>query len=452
MTMVRVLCPPPGRLETSVTGRVDPGSSRFTEVSSAKYMVSARNARPKGPSRPLRTVVPESATPSPFESTRRTILPSPDSVAKTAPPGPSARERTPFCPSAKMLTVKPVGTYNARPAMRIVSWPPGDVAMVGLCAAGPAWQAIATRASTSGRSMRAPPRGSLPRSTPDVRAQQQGSIRIDANVGRRTRQLKRRDHFAPDHADAAPGHGAVGARAIDRNARQPEHAPGRRLRLRELEGDALRPGVVAPGAFELGVARLVEPLPEEPIEVLLRRLLDHALEVQGESRRVATAAVVVADAAEKRRVADLSPEHMQHPGSLLVVIGVEELHEVVLGCVDDRPVHHVRPEVTLRARAHAGAEHRIAVQNRADHQVEVAREALREPEMVPVALRDGVAEPLVGGLVPHHSFTHPPLHVWLFGVEDGARVLHAAEPGRGLDVGKLLVRERPDSRSEERRV
>src|SRR5437867_6316574 len=69
--MVRVLCPPPGRLETSVTGRAVPGSSRFTEVSSAKYMVSPRNARPKGPSRPLRTVVPESATPSPFESTRR---------------------------------------------------------------------------------------------------------------------------------------------------------------------------------------------------------------------------------------------------------------------------------------------------------------------------------------------------------------------------------------------
>ena len=46
--------------------------------------------------------------------------------------------------------------------------------------------------------------------------------------------------------------------------------------------------------------------------------------------------------------------------------------------------------------------------------------------------------------MPHHSFPHPPLHVRLFGVEDGARVLHPAEPGRGLDVGELLVRERSD--------
>src|SRR5258705_170816 len=34
--MVRVVCPPPGRLETSVTGEDAPGSRRFTAVSSAK--------------------------------------------------------------------------------------------------------------------------------------------------------------------------------------------------------------------------------------------------------------------------------------------------------------------------------------------------------------------------------------------------------------------------------
>ena len=48
MTSVRVACPPPGRLGTSVTGAAAPGSSRFTAVTSAKYMVSPRKAMPKG--------------------------------------------------------------------------------------------------------------------------------------------------------------------------------------------------------------------------------------------------------------------------------------------------------------------------------------------------------------------------------------------------------------------
>src|SRR3989454_239326 len=69
--------------------------------------------------------------PSPSASTRRTIVP--ESVAKTAPPGPSASERTPPSPSAKRLTLKPLGTYSAWPAIRIVSSPAGGVE---LCAPG----------------------------------------------------------------------------------------------------------------------------------------------------------------------------------------------------------------------------------------------------------------------------------------------------------------------------
>src|SRR5256885_1575699 len=40
--------------------------------------------------------------------------------------------------------------------------------------------------------------------------------------------------------------------------------------------------------------------------------------------------------------------------------------------------------------------------------------------------------------------THEPLEVRPVGVEDGARVLHAAELRRGLDMRELLVRKRPD--------
>src|ERR1043166_73191 len=56
ITSVRVPWPPLGRLETRVTGDVAPGSSRRTAVSSAKDMVSARNALAKGALRPLSTV------------------------------------------------------------------------------------------------------------------------------------------------------------------------------------------------------------------------------------------------------------------------------------------------------------------------------------------------------------------------------------------------------------
>ncbi len=63
---------------------------------------------------------------------------------------------------------------------------------------------------------------------------------------------------------------------------------------------------------------------------------------------------------------------------------------------------------------------------------------------MPVTLGHRVAEPLVRRLVTHHAFAHAPLDVRLLRVEDRARILHPAEPGGGLDVGELPVRERPD--------
>src|ERR671924_283156 len=87
-TTVRVEWPPLGRPDTRVTGALAPGSRRFTVVTSAKYIVSPRNATPKGPSSPVSTgCAGPSATPSPFASTSRTIWPAPGSDAYTAPLG-----------------------------------------------------------------------------------------------------------------------------------------------------------------------------------------------------------------------------------------------------------------------------------------------------------------------------------------------------------------------------
>src|SRR5256884_5345844 len=47
ITSVRVPWPPLGRPDTKVSGVVVPGSSRFTAVCSAKYIVSPRNAMPR---------------------------------------------------------------------------------------------------------------------------------------------------------------------------------------------------------------------------------------------------------------------------------------------------------------------------------------------------------------------------------------------------------------------
>src|SRR5205823_10729361 len=88
ITSVRVPWPPLGRPDTRVSGVVVPGSSRFTAVCSAKYIVSPRNAMPKGALRPPSTACAgASATPSPLASTSRTIRPAPGKEAYTAPPG-----------------------------------------------------------------------------------------------------------------------------------------------------------------------------------------------------------------------------------------------------------------------------------------------------------------------------------------------------------------------------
>ena len=58
--------------------------------------------------------------------------------------------------------------------------------------------------------------------------------------------------------------------------------------------------------------------------------------------------------------------------------------------------------------------------------------------MVPVRLGDGISEPLMGDLVGDGALAHPPGGDAAFRVEDGRRVLHAAEAGGGLYVGQLL--------------
>ena len=135
---------------------------------------------------------------------------------------------------------------------------------------------------------------------------------------------------------------------------------------------------------------------------------------------------------------------MQHPCTLGIVVGIEELHIVRFGEVEDGPVYDAGPQVSLFGSFHAPAELVLVADQFVEQRRKVGCEALRQPQVVPVVLRDGITKPLVGGLVGYQSFTHRAVRVATRGVEDGARVLHPAKACAGLDVCELVVREGAD--------
>ena len=97
----------------------------------------------------------------------------------------------------------------------------------------------------------------------------------------------------------------------------------------------------------------------------------------------------------------------------------------------------------LRAAALQPVDERVAaLVMLGEEQREVGRKPLAQPHIVPVALGDGIAEPLVRDLV--HDRAAAGAHAFL-AVEDRARVLGAAAEAGGLHVGELLVRVRADA-------
>ena len=139
------------------------------------------------------------------------------------------------------------------------------------------------------------------------------------------------------------------------------------------------------------------------------------------------------------------PEHVQHPGALLVGGHAGHPRHVLEAVVDDAIVGVlIVPEPhALRRLAEAGDEVVPSVRVLAEEQREVGREPLAQPHVVPLGLRDRVAEPLVRDLVdddvaPAHR---PVARYRILAVHEGGRGLHAPAGGRGRDVGELLVDE-----------
>src|SRR5690606_27355146 len=143
------------------------------------------------------------------------------------------------------------------------------------------------------------------------------------------------------------------------------------------------------------------------------------------------------------------PQHVQDPRALRIVVGVEEREEIRFGRIHDGPVDVRRADDALTIALHAGTEVGDPVRGLEEERPEVRGEAFRQPEVVPARLRDRVPEPLMGDLVRDGALNVPAGGDRLLRVEDGRRVLHAAEAGRGLNVGELLEWIRADGPGEE---
>ena len=98
--------------------------------------------------------------------------------------------------------------------------------------------------------------------------------------------------------------------------------------------------------------------------------------------------------------------------------------------------------------AHGGEEGVAAVVELGGEGGEVGGEALAQPGVVPILFSNGIAEPLVGGLVGYEA-EGGTIGDAAFAVEDGAGVLHAAAHAGHLDVGEFFVREGADVGGEE---
>ena len=194
----------------------------------------------------------------------------------------------------------------------------------------------------------------------------------------------------------------------------------------------------------------MDPLVEEPLQRLAGDLFEDASQVRGQRVPVGVLGVVGADSPEKGVVSQDPPEHVQDPTTLCIVVAVEELEQCFgAGGIDDRSARDIRRDIAPAALFHPPAEVVHPVRGFKEEGAEVRREALGQPQMGPVGLGRGVAEPLVGDFVGHRALAEPAGRDRSFRVEDGRRVLHAAELRRGLDVRELLEGVRPDGFGEE---
>src|SRR5690349_6521407 len=139
---------------------------------------------------------------------------------------------------------------------------------------------------------------------------------------------------------------------------------------------------------------------------------------------------------------------MEHPGPLLIVVGVEQANQVVCCGIQHRPGGFFCCEYLGCRLAHDGLEGTVSISMKPPKCREVRRKSLREPEMVPVSLGHRITKPLMRRLVGYNALVHIRLTVAFLVVKDGGAVLHAAVTGARLDVSQSRIGEWSNELSE----
>ena len=195
------------------------------------------------------------------------------------------------------------------------------------------------------------------------------------------------------------------------------------LLLHAQRADALV-AVPLPGALQLRVAGLVDPLVEEAVQVAAGGFLDGAGQIAGFHRAACVALGIEPDGAPEDRVAELLPEHVQHAAALLVEMAVEKVDGLLELAAHDGPLvlaGLVEVAVEIPEQLDVGLV--AAVRMGAPDVFEIRGEALVEPGLGPFAAGEEVTPPLVRQLVRHQV-----LDVL---IEGGALVEHGLAGERG---------------------
>src|SRR5688572_4132635 len=132
------------------------------------------------------------------------------------------------------------------------------------------------------------------------------------------------------------------------------------------------------------MAAAIDPARKKRAEILARTLFQCCSQIF--SRRVALTMCVVkaAESAEESFVTQSLAQHVQDPGALLVIVFVEQLHQILRLRIEDRRVRLLLIcEVTLRGSAHVLAESFFTVVLLNEERGKVRRETFTQPKVGP---------------------------------------------------------------------
>ena len=84
------------------------------------------------------------------------------------------------------------------------------------------------------------------------------------------------------------------------------------------------------------MATVVHPARKKRAQILARRFLERRAQVLSAGRRILVRLVIISNAAKERFVTQVRAQHVQHPRALLIIVRVEQIHEIFGVAIEDR--------------------------------------------------------------------------------------------------------------------